>query len=100
VQVREIAIELKTVGAASWVDATADGKTAFSQNLRPGVTLRFEASRRFDVRLGNAEAARLVVNGRTIELGPAAGRVLTLRVTLTDGHVTVRNANGDLIVRF
>jgi helix-turn-helix protein/uncharacterized protein DUF4115 len=99
VPARDITVELRTVGSASWVGAKADGKTSVEQNLRPGVTLRFVAERRVDLRLGNASAARLVVNGHAIALGASTGKVVTLRITLVDGRVIVRTANGDLIAQ-
>jgi len=92
-----IVVELRDEGASCWVRATADGKPAFEQTLRSGATRRIQAVRTIDLRLGNARAVTLVINGHAIEMPRGAGNVLTLQIALEAGRITVRTARGDLI---
>jgi len=84
-----VAVELRAVGGSCWMRAIADGKLVSEQTLRPGATFSIRGVRRVDLVLGNAGAARLVVNGRPFDLGSATGRVLTVHLVLENGAVKI-----------
>jgi cytoskeletal protein RodZ len=69
-----------------WVRATADGRLAFpARTLHAGERVRFSGTRA-QIRLGNAAAARLVVNGKRVPTG-GPGQVVTLKFALRNGKV-------------
>lgn len=75
-----ISLVLRT-SAEAWVEARADGQRVVYELLDPGVERRIGAEREIAMRIGDAGAVSLVVNGRS--LGPlgASGQVRELRVT-------------------
>jgi len=59
----------------SWVRAVADGVTVFEGFLSAGDLQTWEAQRQLTMRVGNASALSLTVNGRPVgRLGPDAER--------------------------
>jgi transcriptional regulator with XRE-family HTH domain len=54
----------------SWLDIIADGQSVYQGILPPGASQAFTAQRRLEIRVGNAGAVTIVVNGREFtELG-------------------------------
>jgi transposase-like protein len=74
-----------TISAPCWVELMTDGHSRVLGTLSD-VTRTFRADRTLDLTLGNAGAARLTVNGRTIETG-SAGEVVHLSFALKQGTV-------------
>jgi cytoskeletal protein RodZ len=74
-----------TADADCWVSATADGRRVLYELMRAGAERRLAAAREIVVRVGNAGALRVTVNGR--ETGPLGepGEVRTARFTPPDG---------------
>lgn len=70
-----------TADRECWVTATADGERAIYQLLQPGTRQSLRADREIAIRVGNAGALRLAVNGR--DTGPLGtdGQVRTVRIT-------------------
>ena len=58
-----------TMSRDCWVLATVDGSIALRETVPAGEGISLRANRTMDLRLGDAGAARLVVNGRTIRTG-------------------------------
>jgi cytoskeleton protein RodZ len=58
-----VTVELRANGE-SWIRVTADGETAFQGIVGPGTVRRFHGDRRVTVRVGNAPAVEVIVNGR------------------------------------
>ncbi|HXF82165.1 MAG TPA: DUF4115 domain-containing protein, partial [bacterium] len=58
-----VTVELRANGE-SWIRVTADGETAFQGVVGPGTVRRFRGDRRVTVRVGNAPAVEVIVNGR------------------------------------
>jgi cytoskeletal protein RodZ len=59
----------------SWTSVTLDGKLEFQGTLEPGERRTWTADERIDLRLGNAGAVTLRVNGRALGPAGAAGQV-------------------------
>jgi cytoskeletal protein RodZ len=80
-----IRLVLRTT-APCWIDATVDGKTALQETVPPGRTVRLRGERAVDLRLGNAGAVTVEVNGRTVTTGPP-GAVVDLAFSWRDGRL-------------
>jgi hypothetical protein len=80
---------LRTTDRPSWVRVEVNGKVVQETTVPPGETLRFEATRTFGVRLGDAGAVVLVINGGRVPTG-GAGAVADLAFTVRDGRVVQR----------
>lgn len=59
-----VRVTLDVGGGSSWVLVLVDGRERLETTLGPGQTRRFRGRRRVDVRLGNAGAVRVLVDGR------------------------------------
>jgi hypothetical protein len=77
---------LRTTDRPSWVRVEVNGKVVQETTVPAGETMRFEASRVFNVRLGDAGAVVLVINGERVPTG-GAGAVADLTFTIRDGRV-------------
>ena len=75
-----------TVSRDCWVLATVDGTIALQETVPAGETITLRASRTLDLRLGDAGAARLIVNGRPIATG-GTGDVAELSFAWRDGSL-------------
>jgi cytoskeleton protein RodZ len=65
---RGILVALRVVEGPSWVRITSGGRVAMQTTLQPGFADTFTAARRLDLWLGNAGAARVTVNGRSVRM--------------------------------
>ena len=63
-----------------------NGQVVHEKTVLPGITLHYVATRRFDLRLGDAGAVVLTVNGRRVPTG-GSGAVADLSFVLRDGRV-------------
>jgi transposase-like protein len=77
-----------TISAPCWVEVMADERSLFRGTLADA-TRAFRADRSLILTLGNAGAARLTVNGRSIETG-SAGEVVHFSFALKQGTVVER----------
>jgi hypothetical protein len=77
---------LRTTDRPSWVMVEVNGKVVREATVPPDQTLRFDASRTFSVRLGDAGAVVLMINGERVPTG-GAGAVADLSFTIRDGRV-------------
>lgn len=59
-----VRVALDVGGGSSWARVVIDGRERLETTLRPGQTRRFRGRRRVHVRLGNAGAVRVLVDGR------------------------------------
>ena len=80
-----VAVVLHTT-ARCWVDASVDGHQALQRTVPAGKTVDLRGVRVVDLRLGNAGAVTLEVNGRPVSTG-APGEVVDLRFALRDGRL-------------
>jgi hypothetical protein len=80
---------LRTTDRPSWVRVEVNGKVVQETTVPAGQTLHFEATRMFGVRLGDAGAVILMINGERVPTG-GAGAVADLAFTLRDGRVVQR----------
>jgi cytoskeleton protein RodZ len=62
-------LEIRTQGI-SWLRVTADGTRVFQGLLHEGETRRWQARRRLTIRVGNAPAVQVMVNGRRLPAPP------------------------------
>jgi cytoskeletal protein RodZ len=67
-----------------WVSVTVDGRAAFAREMRAGERELVEGRQEVTVTAGDASALRLTVNGQDARPLGAAGRVVTVRLTLAD----------------
>ncbi len=77
---------LRTTYRPSWVRVEVNGKVVQEATVPPGETMRFDATRTFSVRLGDAGAVVLVIDGGRVQTG-GAGAVADLTFTIHDGRV-------------
>ena len=71
-----------------WILATVDGTIALQETVPAGETIRLEATRTLDLRLGDAGAAGLRVNGRPIRTG-GTGEVADLSFAWRNGRLVL-----------
>jgi cytoskeleton protein RodZ len=69
-----------------WILAMADGEVVLQETVPAGETVELEARRTLDLRLGDAGAVRLVVDGRRVPTGPS-GAVADLSFAIRDGEL-------------
>lgn len=69
-----------------WILAIVDGEAVRQETVPAGETVRLRADRRMELRLGDAGAAELTVNGRSVRTG-ASGAIVDLAFALRDGRV-------------
>jgi cytoskeleton protein RodZ len=84
--VDRIVVVVRTTDAPSWVLATADGTVVGEETVQAGEVRRWHARDAFSLRLGNAPAAIVTVNGRRVET-PSVGGVANVSLRLRDGVV-------------
>ena len=77
---------MRTTDRPSWVQVTVNGTVIREQTVPAGTTLRFKATRTFEVRLGDAGAVVLTVDGKRVPTG-SAGSVADLSFALRNGRV-------------
>jgi cytoskeleton protein RodZ len=65
-----------------WVSVTVDGRAAFAREMRAGERELVEARQEVTITAGDASALRLTLNGQDARPLGAAGRVVTVRLTL------------------
>ncbi|MGZ4133035.1 MAG: helix-turn-helix domain-containing protein [Actinomycetota bacterium] len=80
-----VGVVLHTTGRC-WVDATVDGKSALQETLAPGRTVRLRGAHEVDLRLGNAGAVTVEVNGRPVATG-GPGQVVVLTFAWQGGRL-------------
>ncbi len=73
-----VALVLSTTGR-SWLRVVADGQRVFQGILEAGETRTWSAARDLSIRIGNAAAVRLTVNGRPLGTLGRPGQVVELR---------------------
>jgi cytoskeleton protein RodZ len=74
--------------APCWIRVVVDGSTVLEKTLKADKTVRFDASDRLDLSLGNAGGVTLEVNGRSIPTG-MSGEVREMSFVWHDDHVIV-----------
>jgi hypothetical protein len=77
---------LRTTDRPSWVRVAVNGKVVREATVPAGQTMRFEATRMLNVRVGDAGAVVLVINGEHVPTG-SAGAIADLTFTMRDGRV-------------
>jgi len=77
---------LITTSRDCWVMAVVDGTIVLQETVPANETVRLRATRRLELRLGDAGAARLLVNGRPIATG-APGDVADISFAWRDGSL-------------
>lgn len=75
-----------TTSRDCWILASEDDAIVLQETVPAGTTISLRATRTLDLRLGDAGATRLVVNGRPIPTGDA-GDVADLSFTWRDGSL-------------
>jgi hypothetical protein len=90
-QPRPTAIEavIRTVDRPSWVLVTVNGTVVKDTTVPAGVTLRFRSRDTLGIRLGDAGAVALVVDGKRVRAG-GDGDVADLTFALQNGRVVQR----------
>ncbi len=78
-----------------WVSAQGDGKTLFAGIMEPKQSHTLEAGNKVVLRLGNAAAVTILLNGKPIGAVGAKGQVRT--VQLTSGGFEIMPASGLLL---
>jgi len=89
VSAHRIVVVLRTRDRPSWIQATANGAVVREETVPADTRLRFHATRTFELRLGDAGAVVLTVNGRSVPTG-GSGAVADLSFALRDGRVVRR----------
>ena len=77
---------MRTADRPSWVQVTVNGAVVREQTVPAGTTLRFKATRTFEIRLGDAGAVVLTIDGKRVPTG-SAGAVTDLSFALRNGRV-------------
>jgi len=67
-----------------WVEAAVDGEPRVAEMRVQGESLQLQAQERVTLRLGNAGAVEVEVNGRSFDLGAQPGEVRTVEIDLDD----------------
>ncbi|HSL84171.1 MAG TPA: RodZ domain-containing protein, partial [Thermoanaerobaculia bacterium] len=67
-----------------WVEASVDGEPRVAEMRVQGESLQLQAQERVTLRLGNAGAVEVEVNGRPYDLGARPGEVRTVEIDLDD----------------
>lgn len=67
-----------------WVEASVDGEPRVAEMRVQGESLQLQAQERVTLRLGNAGAVEVEVNGRPYDLGASPGEVRTVEIDLAD----------------
>ncbi|HEX6200497.1 MAG TPA: helix-turn-helix domain-containing protein, partial [Thermoanaerobaculia bacterium] len=67
-----------------WVEASVDGEPRVAEMRVQGESLQLQAQERVTLRLGNAGAVEVEVNGRPYDLGATPGEVKTVEIDLDD----------------
>jgi cytoskeleton protein RodZ len=80
---------IRTTTRPSWVQANVNGSVAEEATVPAGTVLRFRATRTFELRLGDAGAVVLTVNGEHVPTG-TGGAVADLSFALQHGRVIRR----------
>lgn len=73
-------VELSSQGQA-WIRAQADGKYVFSGTMEPNQSRTFDAESNVVLRLGNAGAVTITLNGKQLEPVGPPGQVRTVQLT-------------------
>ena len=68
-----------------WILGVVDGETVLEETVPAGEAVRLRADRRMELRLGDAGAADLTVNGRPVRTG-VSGAIADLAFVLRDGR--------------
>jgi len=84
--VTRIVAVVRTTDRPSWVQAMVNGRTVHEKTVLPGIVLRYSATRTFELRLGDAGAVVLTVNGKKVPTG-GSGAVADLSFAVRDGRV-------------
>lgn len=63
-----VTLEIRATGE-SWIRVTADGETAFQGVVEAGTVRRWRAEERLTLRVGNAPALEILVNGESVTPG-------------------------------
>jgi cytoskeleton protein RodZ len=84
-----ISAVIRTVHRPSWILVTVNGTVVKDKTVPVGVTLRFRSKDTLGVRLGDAGAVDLSVNGKHVNAG-GSGAVADLTFALQNGRVVQR----------
>jgi hypothetical protein len=80
---------LRTLHRPSWILVTINGTVVKEKTVPAGVTLRFRSRDTLGIRLGDAGAVALTVDGKHVDAGNA-GDVADLTFTIQNGRVVER----------
>ena len=83
---QKIVAVVRTTDRPSWMQAMVNGRTVHEKTVLPGIVLRYSATRTFELRLGDAGAVVLTINGRKVPTG-TSGAVADLSFVVRDGRV-------------
>lgn len=83
---QEIVAVVRTTDRPSWMQVIVNGRTVHEKTVPPGIVLRYSATRTFELRLGDAGAVVLTVNGKKVPTG-GSGAVADLSFAVRDGRV-------------
>jgi cytoskeleton protein RodZ len=83
---RAIDAVIRTTDRPSWIQAMVNGVIVAEETVSAGTRLRFDATRTFEIRLGDAGAVVLTINGKSVPTG-GGGAVADLSFDLRDGRV-------------
>ncbi|HAU30775.1 MAG TPA: hypothetical protein DCW46_00460 [Desulfotomaculum sp.] len=75
-------VVLEVTGGKCWMRITSDGVIKFTGTIAAGDTKSFQASERINIRLGNAGAVKVTVNGRVIGPLGKKGEVIEKEFTV------------------
>jgi cytoskeletal protein RodZ len=78
-----LVVGLKATGAC-WIGATADGKPAFSRELKAGEQQVLEAASDMVLTVGDAGALQMVINGQAAKPLGRPGQVVVVRLKAND----------------
>lgn len=82
-----VVVQVKVTGAASWIYATSPGKDfGVGSTYVKGKTATFQSDKPITVRVGDAGAVQLIVNGRNLGSPGTPGQVLSTKFDADSGQ--------------
>jgi cytoskeleton protein RodZ len=86
-----VVLRVDIVDGRCWVRVMADDQVVIQKTADPGFSRTFRAYRRLQLRLGNAGAARLTLNGKRLENPGSSGEIQELSFIRSGGGVRVES---------
>jgi cytoskeleton protein RodZ len=85
----EIELTLRVVDAPSWIRVTEDEDVLHESTEQPGFSQTFHSDAQLNLRLGNAGAVEVVLNGEELGTAGGLGEVYEGTITLDEGEVRI-----------